>query len=732
MPEFLRFLIKWGLILLIFLLVGVSGFVFLVHQGVFGSLPSRTELRHIENEQATLVFASDSSLIGKIFATNRTNVKANQLPEHLIQALVATEDRRFFQHEGFDTRSFLRVVFKTLLLGDRSSGGGSTITQQLVKNLNGRANFGFLSLPANKIREAIIAYRMEQLYSKRQILTLYLNSVPFGENVYGIEAAAQRYFNKSTSQLKPEESALLVGILKANTYYNPRLHPDHARQRRNVVLRLMTHADFISAVEADSLSNLPLKLDYSNYQLESPAGYFVHQVKLAAQAILEELEDLPNGSYDLEMDALKIYTTLDPTLQTLTRQAARKQLAVMQPKLDADLKRHQYRRDWEKLPSQANDPLWALNPMTYGNFVTPEGLVPDSMRYQDSLWHYEKMLHVAVLMMRPKTGEVLAWVGGNNFRYLPFDMVRARRQVASTFKPILYATALENGIKPCTYLSNEEKVYPNYEDWRPENFDHSSGGQVALWNALMHSMNLPTIDLYFLTGWNKLNGVCDQLGIDLPDQPSPAVALGSADAALNDMVRAYTTFADSGRMSEQTLISRIEDAQGRLLYENYYTPAKLVFQPETAEQVTAILQRVVNGGTGQTIRTVYELKSDLAGKTGTAHSYTDGWFIAFTPDLIIGVRVGAMDPAVHFNNSQGSGAMLALPIAGTTLKTIEQSQELKAKFLSTFYIDDKYIAVMDCEPTRDPAVKNYLKDAIKEPRVTSKKIKRWFRKQFGD
>ena len=731
MTDLLKFLIKWGLIGLLVLAGGLSGFVFLVHEGVFGPLPSRTELRHIESEQATLVLANDNTLIGKIFATNRTNIKSDQLPEHLTQALIATEDRRFFQHEGYDARSYMRVVFKTLLLGNRGSGGGSTITQQLVKNLYGRANFGFLSLPANKVREAIIAYRMEQLYSKRQILTLYLNSVPFGENVYGIEAAAQRYFNKSTTQLKPEESAVLIAILKANTYYNPRLHPNHARQRRNKVLNSMAQADFISTNKADSLSTLQLKLDYSNYQLDSPSGYFVHQVKLAAQSILSEFEDLPNGSFDLEKDGLKIYTTLDPTLQTFARQAARKQLAAMQPKLDADLNRRQFRREWEQQPTQTQDPRWQENTMTYGNYVTPTGLAPDSMSYQDSLWHYKKMLHAAVLMMRPKTGEVLAWVGGNNFRYLPFDLILARRQVASAFKPILYATALENGMNPCTYLSDEEKVYPNYEGWRPENFDHTSGGEVALWYALMHSMNLPTVDLYFLTGWNKLNGVCAQLGIDLPDQPSPAVALGSADVALNDMVRAYCTFADSGRMPEQTLISRIEDSHGRVLYQNYYPPATPVFRSETAEQMTAILQRAVNEGTGASLRSVFGLKADLAGKTGTSHNYSDAWFIVYTPDLIIGVRVGANDPAIRFSNSLGSGANLALPVAGMVLNAIEQSPTSKSAYLPPFLIDKKkYIDAMDCAPTREPVMRDYLKDAITEPRATGKKFTRWFRKLF--
>lgn len=731
MPGLLKFLIKWGGILLVGLTMGLAGFVFLVHQEVFGPLPNRSDLKNIQNEQATLVFAADSTLIGKIFAINRTNVNISDLPEHLIQALVATEDRRFFQHEGVDTRSYFRVVFKTLILGDRNSGGGSTITQQLVKNLYGRSNYGFLSLPANKVREALIAYRLEQVYSKRQILRLYLNSVPFGEDVFGIEAAAQRYFNKSTSQLRPEESAVLIAILRANTFYNPRLHPDHAAKRRNVVLSLMAQADFISLVEADSLSKLPLKLDYSNYRLESPAGYFVYQIKLTAQAILAEFENLPNGHYNLEKDGLKIYTTLNPKLQALTRQAAWQQLAFMQPKLDAELKRKRFRQSWEEQHTRRPDPRWLENPMTFGNFVTPDGLQPDSMSYQDSLWHYKKMLHAAVVMMRPKTGEILAWVGGNNFRYLPFDLVQTRRQVASTFKPFLYATALESGMKPCTYLSNEEKVYPNYQNWRPENFDHTSGGEVAFWFALTHSMNLPTADLYFLTGWDKLYAVCARLGIDLPDQQSPAVALGAADVALNDVVRAYCTFADSGRIPQQTLINRIEDAHGRLLYQNYYPPAKPVFQTKTAEQMTAILKRVIDEGTGQTMRTVYQVKSDLAGKTGTAHNYTDSWFIAFTPDLIIGIRVGAMDPAIHFDSSLGSGAQLALPIAGHLFAQLEQNAELADIYLNSFHIDQDYEDRMNCPPLRDPDARDYLKDALTEPRTTSKKVARWLRNLFS-
>ena len=290
-------------IVLIILLTGLL--YFLVFSGVFGSLPGKDTLAEISNEEASLVFSSDSVLIGKYFAENRTNIAWDEVPEHFIQALIETEDRRFYTHKGYDTRSYFRVFLKTILLGDESGGGGSTITQQLVKNLYGRNNYGFLSLAVNKIKEIIIAMRLEEAYTKEELLLLYLNSVPFGENLYGVESASQRYFNKPVSELKIEESAVLVGMLKANTYFNPQLNPENSIERRNIILTLMESADYLDAEVADSLRMLPLELDYKNLNLETPAGYFVHQVKKRTQELLNSVKNTNGKDYNLEKDGLR-------------------------------------------------------------------------------------------------------------------------------------------------------------------------------------------------------------------------------------------------------------------------------------------------------------------------------------------------------------------------------------------------------------------------------------------
>jgi len=721
---------------LLLLLPGL--FVGSVFLGVFGPLPDQKDLIGINNEEASLVFSNDTTLIGKIFAENRTNIKWNDIPGNLVNALVATEDRRFYEHKGYDTRSYLRVLFKTILLGEKSAGGGSTITQQLVKNLYGREKHSFLSLPVSKTREAIVARRMEEVLSKQEILTLYLNSVPFGEKVYGVEAAAKRYFDKKAKDLNIQESAVLIGMLKANTYYNPRLHPDNAVKRRNQVLVLMVGADFINSTEADSLKKLPLDLKYTNFQLETPAGYFVYQVKKRAVEILEHTAGSQGKSYDLRKDGLKIYTTLDFKLQQLANRSARQQLAKMQPLLDKALARSNQRKKWETQSIKTKSLPEGWQEKKDREILTSDGLKREKLSLTDSLWYYYKMLNAAVLAIDPSSGAVLAWVGGNNFRYLPYDLILAKRQIASTIKPFIYAAALEEGYTPCDYFDNSLKVYPDYPDWKPENYDksHSDKMMVAMWYALSHSLNLPTVDLYFSAGHEKISYILRRFGLNAPFRETPALALGALDASLYDLVKAYGAFASRGVLTDDLLmIEKITDANGNIIYKNEGVKKSRIINPEITEQITAILQIAINEGTGVKMRNYYGIRSPLAGKTGTAQNYSDAWFIAYTPHLVIGTWAGARSPHVHFSNGLGSGSSLALPVTGMIISSIEKQTSMKKTYLTAFEVYDSASVTIDCDPFREKGLSGVMHRLLKKKQKTNEpdqKERSRFRKFFDN
>ena len=710
----------------------IALFFLLVYSGTFGPLPDKDKLSGISNEEASLVFSADSILIGEYFAENRTNIHWEEIPAHLKNALIATEDKRFFIHKGYDIRSYVRVFLKSILLGDNSGGGGSTLTQQLVKNLYGRNNFGFLSLPVNKIKEIIIAARLEEVYTKEELLLLYLNSVPFGEDVFGVETAAHRYFNKRTSELKVEESAVLVGLLKANTYFNPRLNPENSLSRRNMVLSLMEKENYLSSGAADSLRKLPIRLNYENVSLNAPAGYFVYQVKKKTIELLKEIKTRTGKDHNLEKDGLKVYTTLNMQVQEVATEAIKKHLATIQKLLDKEIKSHNFKKQWynkQKQHSQTFDKDMLKREIDVFDW---EGIQTKNISKLDSLWHYYKMLNAAVLITNPKNGEVITWIGGNHFAMLPFDMVLSHRQIASAFKPFLYATALEKGFTPCSYLENEEKKYTGYEDWEPRNFNNIStpNSTVALWYALVNSMNLPTVDLYFKLGRETLINTCNKLGFPKFTDDAPSIALGTLDLSLYEVVRAYAAFANQGKMNELVMINKITDAKGNVLYVRKSSVPKVVFSPETSQMITAILQEAINQGTGVKIRNKYGIRAELAGKTGTAQNYSDAWFIAFTPDLVMGTWVGARTPDVHFNSSNGSGASLALPIVANILSRIGKNSDLRKKYLTSFAGPIDVNSFLQCEPFRQNGLKGFFNRLFKgkdkkdiNKRIPVKKVK---------
>jgi penicillin-binding protein 1A len=690
------------------LVVAVTGlFITSVYFGVFGPLPDKGDLTGITNEEASLVLAGDGTLIGKFFAENRTNISWEEIPKSMGDALIATEDKRFFKHKGIDGRSYLRVLFKTILLGHKSSGGGSTITQQLVKNLYGRNSYGFLSMPVSKVKEAIIASRMEKVLTKEEILLLYFNSVPFGEDVYGIQAAAKRYFDKDAIDLNIQESAVLVGMLKANTYYNPHLHPGHAKKRRDQVIGLMAAENIIPSAKADSLKQTNLGLKYKNYQLDSEAAYFVYQAKKRAIEILENIENHEGGKYDIRKDGLKIYTSLDIKLQTIANRAARKQLQRMQPLLDKELTRFGIRKKWEKQKKTNNKATTAWNTSHPTDILTADGIITRDMSKADSLWHYHKMLNAAVLAIDPKTGKVLVWTGGNNFRYLPYDLTLGKRQMASTVKPIIYAAALESGLGPCDYFDNYVKEYKKYKGWKPENYDKTSSEdeKVAMWYALSRSMNLPTLDLYFKTGHDKIASVCNRMGLDAPYEETPSIALGSQDASLMEIVKAYSCFANKGLMlDELIMIEKITTSDGEVIYQSGEVEKSQVISSTTSEQITAMLAVAINEGTGIRLRNTYGIKADLAGKTGTAQNFSDAWFVSYTPNIVIGSWVGASSPKMHFRSGLGSGSSLALPISGEIISGIEKNISLRTKYLTGFDYSINPNEIIGCDAFREKGI----------------------------
>lgn len=706
------FLWKSVFLLLAVGFISVFVFIFLVRKDVFGKLPTTEELAALSNEEATLIYSSNGSVIGKIFAQNRTNVLWKDIPKHVVDALVSTEDQRFFEHEGVDAFSYVRVLVRTIIARDRSGGGGSTISQQLVKNLYGREKHGMLTVPVNKVKEALVAQRLEKVYSKEDVITLYLNSVPFGENIYGIEAASERYFSKPASKLKVEEGAVLVGMLKANTKYNPRLNPKAAKGRRDQVLALMAGNGKLTDAARDSLQARPLTIRYTGITALDAYGYFDAQVEKQARAVLADIAKKTGTTYDLEKDGLRIYTTLDTALQQAALRSVSKQLSAMQPKLDRELSSKGLRKTWEKKMGKHPSADWKHNERSVKDVFTWDGKRPDTLSYRDSLWHYHSMLQAAFLMVDPNTGKVRAYSGGNDFRTLPFDQVQSHRPIASAIKPIIYAAGLKRGLTPCTYLNNEQKTYPELEGWSPQNFDKDTiGGQVALWYALAHSMNIPTVDLYFRTGVDTIRDTFKTLGLPVNGVENPSLALGAADISLKEIVRAYSAFANGGLVRDPQLIEKITDARGKVIYQGKMEKAKRALDEEVAGTITALLQRAVDQGTGASMRSRFGVRSPLAGKTGTSQDYGDAWFVAYTPGIVAATWVGARDPAVHFYSGNGTGSQLALPIIGGTLAEVERSSTLRKMYLLPFPAMPMDVE-LDCPARRSSDLLERLMDGI--------------------
>jgi penicillin-binding protein 1A len=660
-----------------------------VYFGVFGHIYNESELKEFKNESASLVMSDDNILIGKYFAENRTNIEYEQLPDFLINALIATEDARYLEHDGVDSRSLLRVLVKSILFQQKSSGGGSTITQQLAKNMYGRKSFGPLSMPVNKLKEALLANRLENIYHKDYILTLYLNTVPFGENVLGIEAASRRYFNKGVKEIKIEEAAVLIGMLKANTYYNPRMYPDHALNRRNVVLNQMEKYNYLTKELNDSLKNLPLKLDYANLKSEGRANYFLVQVKKEVSDILKIINQNTDTVYDIHKSGLIIETTLNLKLQNYALKAYKSHLSSMQKKLRIQYKRGLSKENLERLAVTELQRLKLTeraNIKTNRELFSWNGFYSDSISVKDSLIHSLTLLHAGLIAVNPKTGAIKSWVGGIDFRTQPYDQIFAQRQMASAFKPILYATALQEGARPCQYLDNDPIVLTDFENWQPQNYDHSLGGKYSIAASLAKSMNIPTVNLFMQIPFSSLENTWGNLGFSQNLVRKPSTALGTTTASLYEMAFAYASFANGGFRVKPKFIVSIKTPNGKIIYKNEELRSETeVLDTRSTVLLNAMLQKAIVEGTGSSMKNKYGIKFPLAGKTGTSQNYVDAWFVAYNPNLVIATRVGASNPLIHFTNgANGSGSTLALPLVAKTLQNVQKDPILRSRYFTTF------------------------------------------------
>ncbi len=716
--------IDWKVILKIGLIIITALCLFIVSVclGVFGHIESKKELLNYKNAAASTILSEEGELIGRFFSENRTNIKFEQIPENMINALIATEDARFYDHGGIDLKSIFRVLLKTVLFQKQSSGGGSTITQQLAKNMFGRRNFGPLTLPVNKTKEVLLAFRLEKIFTKEEIITLYLNTVSFGENIYGIGTASLRYFNKNVGLLGVEESAVLVGMLKANTRFNPRLHPENAKVRRNVVLRQMEKYNYLKKSEVDSLCSLPLVLNYTNTEMVGPADYFLVQVRNDAEQVLKDLYSASDRKWDLEKDGLTIETTLNLALQNYAIRSFHDHLRVMQKRLDDQ---YRYSSGKKILAVITESELKRLNltekagQMRVQEIFDWNSPYSDSITVRDSLTRALTLLHAGLLAIDPSTGAVKAWVGGIDFKTQPYDQVLARRQLGSVFKPVLYAEALEEGIGPCEYLDNDSIILSGIEDWSPENFDHTYGGKYSLAGALARSMNVPTFSLYLKIGFPKLDSLWKKMGFSFTLDDTPSLPMGTAEASLKEIAVLYSVFANGGyKVSPQTIIS-IKKPDGESIWENdfiYQKPA--VISDRTAILMSAILQKAVNEGTGASLRSVYGVSLPVAGKTGTSQNYADAWFASFNPKLTIVSRVGASSQLIHFNSgSNGSGSALALPLVALTLRKVEQNPELTAQLILPFpALSPELSAALDCPDFKEKDIIDKIEDFFRKDR----------------
>lgn len=738
----------WASMFAVMLLV--AGLFFAISQGWIGYLPDINELQNPTYKFASQIISADGKTLGtwSYSKENRVFVDYKDISPNLIKALIATEDVRFANHSGIDAKSLMRAIVKSGILMQKNAGGGSTITQQLAKLLYSEVSGSKMERLYQKPIEWVIAVQLERHYTKEEIITMYLNKYDFGYNAVGIKSAANVYFGKLPSQLNIQEAAMLVGMCKNSSLYNPRRRPELTRDRRNVVLGQMMKAGYITEEQFNELKETEMKLDFHSADHKAGIATYFRQYLRGVMTAKKPVKKNYRGwqmqqfyedsidwetnplfgwcnkntkadgsNYNVYTDGLKIYTTIDSRMQTYMEEAVQEHVADYLQKRFFDSKKKQKTAPFtEKLSEEEVEKIMrramrqsdryitmkrggATEAEIEETFNTPEdmsvftygGMKDTVMTPMDSLRYYKYFLRTGVFSMDPHTGAVKAYVGGPNFYYFKYDMANVgRRQVGSTIKPFLYSLAMENGFSPCDETRNIEQTLITEDGklWSPKNTSKSRYGEmVTLRWGLANSNNW--ISAYLMSKLNPytLKKLIHQFGLRNKDiEPTPSLCLGVCDASVAEMVSAYTAFVGKGIRTLPLYVTRIEDNQGNTV-ATFSAQKNEVISEESSYKMIEMLRAVINEGTGGRIRRIYKITADMGGKTGTTQNNSDGWFMGFTPNLVTGCWVGGEDRDIHFDRmSDGQGASMALPIWGLYMNKVYADETLPYLQTDTFEI----------------------------------------------
>ncbi|MFO7672271.1 MAG: transglycosylase domain-containing protein [Lutibacter sp.] len=715
-------------------------FIITVYFGLFGRVPTSKEVKLFRNMEASEVYSIDNVLLYRFDRENRLNIPFDSIPKHVVEALISSEDSRFYEHSGVDLKSLMRVLVKTVILRDKSSGGGSTISQQLVKNYFPRNSYWFLSTPINKFEEMVAAYKLENHFTKEQIVEFYFNTVPFGDSAFGIESASQRFFSTSTSKLTIEQGAVLVGMLKATFTYNPIKFPEASKNRRDMVLNLMSQEKYISEKFKDSVTDLPVITKPKRLtRHQGKAKYFTEYVRLMMKDWLENNRKSSGKKYDLYKDGLKIYTSLNYAMQQYAEKAVAKRLKILQYEFD---------RQWGNEDPWSDVPIVLTNAIKNSNrykALKKEGLsetkIQDSLNKPvkmkifshdgdrnvsmsplDSIKNSLRFLHAGFIAMESKTGHIKAYVGGIDENYFQYDHVTTKRQVGSAFKPFVFAAAVENGISPCDMYPNILIKYPQYKDWEPKNSDYIYGGEFSVWGALAASVNTVTVQLMEKVGLLKIINLAKNMGVETELPEVPSLSLGTAELSLLEMARAYTTFPNYGKPMHEVVLLKIVDREDVSLNILPIKETKQAYTEKTGEIMVEMLKRVVFQGIAAPLRYDFQLFGDIGGKTGTSQSQADGWFVGFTSNLVIGAWVGAENPSIHFKTMElGQASHTALPINGEFLRMLNNDDSFQYYLKTDFKKPSKEVLkLFNCNSRKN--VPRPVKDTIVDVVIDSLNI----------
>lgn len=689
-------------------LIGLVLMLFLAAVGLFGKLPSFEELENPRSNQSSIIYSADGKVLGKYYIQNRTNVAYDEISPSLIDALVATEDERFYNHSGIDGKATLRAV-----LSGGGEGGGSTITQQLAKILfhGQERKGGKINRLFQKFKEWVISAKLERNYTKNEILTMYLNMADFGHEIFGVQTASKIYFNKKPSELETHEAALLVGLLKAPTRYSPIKNPERCKNRRNTVLDQMVKNDKITKEEAATFKEKPVVADEgklwervqrNQFGVGELAPHFTSELKKDLQRWCNSHTKANGENYDIYRDGLRIYTTIDSKMQKYAEQATLEWMSQLQQQFykskkgskngpfDSRMKAEDVEKNLRKTMKESGRYKSAKEEGLTEAEIDKEFKTPVKMRvfsYRgerdtimspwDSIVYYKYFLQCGLMSMETRTGHVKAWVGGVDFKNFKFDHVRAsQRQVGSTFKPFVYAMAINEKNSPCMQVPNNTICIDN---WCPSNSSSYKEGQMmSLKEALAHSVNKVSAFLMKQYGPSAVLKFADKLGIDVSDiDPVPAICLGTPDITVYEMVGAFNTFANRGVHIKPQYLLRIEDKNGNIL-EEFYPERNEAMDEVSAYLMVELMKGVVLEGTAGRLRRTYKFSKPVGGKTGTTQNNSDGWFIGFTSDLTTGVWAGGEDRQVRFRSTaQGQGANMALPTWAIYMNKVYADPELQ-------------------------------------------------------